>query len=214
MSFSRFDGLYEPWLNFTPSRTPDTPYLELACCLTASRQVELLAHARAALQKLTEDTVIKMVFNPQVYESMESIQVLLILALWPPTHQGGNIKDGRMLIASAVSMAMNMGLSGSTKRLDDMRKAQPGTHTPEQWADAELRAQVVCPIIAPSLECLCLVSRPILSLLLVGYINERRVHALSRNRQKLPCKTERQRCQIRQNGYIYAYERARRQRLS
>lgn len=50
---------------------------------------------------------------------MESIQSLLILSLWPPVYglAESNFQDGRVLIASAVSMAMNLRLNEASAKV-------------------------------------------------------------------------------------------------
>lgn len=51
-----------------------------------------------------------------MYESLETVQGLIILSLWEPvcgvTQSGG--RDGKMLISMAVSMATNMRLNESS----------------------------------------------------------------------------------------------------
>lgn len=82
------------------------------------------------LQKLTEDTVVKTIFNPRSSESLDTIQSLLVLSLWSPICGGAEsgIRDGRLLIASAVSMAMNLHLnecSGKVMAMQDKKDKNP-----------------------------------------------------------------------------------------
>ncbi|KAJ7792440.1 hypothetical protein B0H14DRAFT_2931001 [Mycena olivaceomarginata] len=58
--------------------------------------------------------------NPQ--PSPESIRALLILSVWTPIcGTGVEARDGRLLIASAVSMAMNLHLQDESKRASGLR---------------------------------------------------------------------------------------------
>lgn len=82
------------------------------------------ALVKLQLQKLTEDSIAKMIFNPRPSESVEAIQALLILSLWtplggPPENEG---RDGRLLIASAVSMAMNLRLNQASLKANNLQK--------------------------------------------------------------------------------------------
>ncbi|KAF8217974.1 hypothetical protein K438DRAFT_2006916 [Mycena galopus ATCC 62051] len=118
-----FDERYGPWLNFKPIRNTNGSLLEVVCCAIASRHLD---HAliQVQLQKLTEDSIAKMIFNPRPAESVEAIQALLILSLWaplggPPENEG---RDGRLLIASAVSMAMNLRLNQASLKANTLKK--------------------------------------------------------------------------------------------
>lgn len=152
----RFNEQYVPWLNFELYREPGipTPVLDLACCLVASRHWD--EHTQAIvcprLQKLTEETVIKIIFNSRQAESLESIQTLLILSLWSPVHKSGSgIRDGRLLIASAVSMAMNLRLSEASRKVADYKvtrnKPDGSLVTLEELEECKAKARVVscCP---------------------------------------------------------------------
>lgn len=58
-----------------------------------------------------------MVFNPGMFESIETIHGLIMLALWPSS-QG----DGKVLISMAVSIATNMQLNKAAARIAEMRQ--------------------------------------------------------------------------------------------
>lgn len=79
----------------------------------ASRHLDSVTRSAVVpqLQKLTEDAILKHVFNP--VPSTESIEAVLTLSLWSSV--GGPVydavRDGRLLIASGVSMATNLRLS-------------------------------------------------------------------------------------------------------
>jgi hypothetical protein len=146
-----------PWLNFELIREGGvpTPVLDLACCIVASRHLDEQTRTRvsARLQKLTEDTVIKIIFNSRAAETLESIQTLLILSLWSPVYRGGSgIRDGRLLIASAVSMALNLRLSEASRKASEMRstrlRADGRPASAQDIADITGRARVVCDVSA------------------------------------------------------------------
>lgn len=127
----RFDERYTPWLNFKPTPNASSALLDIVCCAIASRHLESVsggAQVKMQLQKLTEDSIAKMIFNPRPSESVEAIQALLILSLWaplggPPESDG---RDGRLLIASAVSMAMNLRLNQASQKATALRKLTGG----------------------------------------------------------------------------------------
>jgi hypothetical protein len=126
----RFDHKYTPWLNFRLMRHLNSSFLDTICCTIASRYLEPSStvnqpNVKAQLQGLTEDLVIRMVFNPRISESIEAIQALLILSLWepiggPPENEG---RDGRVLLASAVSMAMNLRLDQASTKAEALQKS-------------------------------------------------------------------------------------------
>ncbi|KAF8208203.1 hypothetical protein K438DRAFT_1813599 [Mycena galopus ATCC 62051] len=122
-----FDERYTPWLNFKPTRNTSGALLDVVCCAIASRHLDN-ALIQVQLQKLTEDSIAKMIFNPRPSESVEAIQALLILSLWaplggPPENEG---RDGRLLIASAVSMAMNLRLNQASLKANALKKKNSG----------------------------------------------------------------------------------------
>ncbi|KAJ7185706.1 hypothetical protein C8R46DRAFT_385042 [Mycena filopes] len=127
--FEIFDEKFTPWLNFKLLRTPNSSLLDTVCCTIAARYADPSydsAHPgyTAQLQTLTEDLVMRMIFNPRSAESIEAIQALLILSLWepiggPPDTEG---RDGRVLLASAVSMAMNLRLNQASFKADALQQ--------------------------------------------------------------------------------------------
>ncbi|KAJ3797558.1 hypothetical protein GGU11DRAFT_784469 [Lentinula aff. detonsa] len=111
---SIFEHNYLPWLNFIPIRETHSPILDLVYCTIASRHVDEATRFVIAprLQALTAENVARMIFQSRRLETLESIQCLLILSMWAPVC-GANedFRDGRLLVASAVSMAHNMRLN-------------------------------------------------------------------------------------------------------
>ncbi|KAF7292975.1 hypothetical protein MIND_01196700 [Mycena indigotica] len=122
-----FDERYTPWLNFKPARNTNSAVLDMVCCAVAARHLDnspASIQAKMLLQKLTDDSIAKIIMNPRPHESVESIQALLILSLWAPL--GGPVdnegRDGRLLVASAVSMAMNLRLNQASLKASSLRK--------------------------------------------------------------------------------------------
>lgn len=85
-------------------------FLRLARCLIASRLMDETTRDSIIppLQSLTEQVVGREVFNPK--PSVESVEAIAILSLWAPVGVQACARDGRLLIASAVSMAINLRL--------------------------------------------------------------------------------------------------------
>ncbi|KAF7329727.1 hypothetical protein MKEN_00236000 [Mycena kentingensis (nom. inval.)] len=123
-----FETRYSPWINLPPARTENTNSLfDIVRCTIASRHLPPATRLSVAprLQKLTEDVFVRELFNPQ--PSLESIRALLILSVWTPIcGTGAEARDGRLLIASAVSMGMNIFLQNESKRAMTLRADKDG----------------------------------------------------------------------------------------
>ncbi|KAK7470207.1 hypothetical protein VKT23_001644 [Stygiomarasmius scandens] len=116
-----FSQKYTPWLNFTPIREHENPLLDLVCCTIATRDLDDANRALIAprLQALTQDSCAKMIFqSSRRSESIEAVQCLLILSLWAPLcGYSDDFQDGRTLIASAVSIALNCRLNEASDKV-------------------------------------------------------------------------------------------------
>lgn len=102
------------------------------------------------LQALTADSVAKMIFQSRRSETLESIQCLLILSLWAPVcGTEEDFRDGRLLIASAVSMAHNTRLNEACQLVTKLRdKRAKGEDVAEhEIADAVNKTRLVRPYI-------------------------------------------------------------------
>ncbi|KAJ3771960.1 hypothetical protein FB446DRAFT_690051 [Lentinula raphanica] len=122
-----FEHNYLPWLNFSLIRDRVNPLLDLTCCAIASRHLGDGTRSSVAprLQALLTNCIAKMILQSRKSETLESIQCLLILSLWVPvcgTDEGS--RDGRLLIASAVTMALNMRLNEACELTVALRDAQ------------------------------------------------------------------------------------------
>ncbi|KAJ6463943.1 hypothetical protein C8R45DRAFT_1024662 [Mycena sanguinolenta] len=128
-----FETKYTPWICGQPGPLEVTnSFLDLVRCTVASRHLPPAARSSVAprLHKLTEDVFVREIFNPQ--PSLDSIKALLILALWTPIcGNGAEPRDGRLLITSAVSVAMNLHLQDASKRALSLRAVKEEL-SPEQ----------------------------------------------------------------------------------
>lgn len=135
--FSRFEQNYLPWLNFSPIREVHSPLLDLVYCTIASRHLDDRTRAEVAprLQSLTAENVARMILQSRRSETLESIQCLLILSLWAPVcGVDEDSRDGRLLVASAVTMAHNMRLNEACQvaaRLQSKREKGEDVHDQE-----------------------------------------------------------------------------------
>ncbi|KAJ6588289.1 hypothetical protein B0H19DRAFT_1098632 [Mycena capillaripes] len=131
-----FETRYTPWLCAQPGPLQGSnSLLDIVRCTIASRHLSPTIRSTIAprLQKLTEDVFLREIFNPQ--PSLESIRALLILSVWTPIcGTGAEARDGRLLIASAVSMAMNLHLQDESKRVVSLRGAKDGL-SPDKQAE-------------------------------------------------------------------------------
>ncbi|KAJ6591026.1 hypothetical protein DFH09DRAFT_1138355 [Mycena vulgaris] len=129
-----FENRYTPWLCAQPGSLECTnSLLDIVRCTIASRHLAPRTRSAIAprLQKLTEDVFLREIFNPQ--PALESIKALLILSVWAPIcGTGAEARDGRLLIASAVSMAMNLHLQNESKRAIGLRADKDGLTSDKQ----------------------------------------------------------------------------------
>ncbi|KAJ7481456.1 hypothetical protein FB451DRAFT_129101 [Mycena latifolia] len=133
-----FETRYSPWLCAQPGSLECTnSLLDIVRCTIASRHLAPGVRSVIAprLHKLTEEVFFREVFNPQ--PSLESIKALLILSVWTPLcGTGAEARDGRLLIASAVSMAMNLHLQNESKRATGLQ-AEEGGLGPDKQAELD-----------------------------------------------------------------------------
>ncbi|KZP13479.1 hypothetical protein FIBSPDRAFT_797797, partial [Athelia psychrophila] len=132
-----FESRYSPWINLQPFSAPNpSMLLTLAHCLVASRHLDPATRSAVVppLQKLTEDAILRHVFS--AIPSTQAIQAVMVLSLWCPIGggEGGQgqgqgqgrgeveVRDGRLLVASAVSMAMNLRLSQAIEYVAGLRE--------------------------------------------------------------------------------------------
>ncbi|KAF8208176.1 hypothetical protein K438DRAFT_1813558 [Mycena galopus ATCC 62051] len=131
-----FESRYAPWLCAQPETLEGSnSLLDIVRCTIASRHLSPAARTTIApqLQKLTEDVFLREIFNPQ--PPLESIRALLILSVWTPICGGVEARDGRLLIASAVSMAMNLHLQSESKRAISLRTDKATISDPDKQTE-------------------------------------------------------------------------------
>ncbi|KAG6334098.1 hypothetical protein ID866_4990 [Astraeus odoratus] len=108
-----FEQRYSPWLNLQPNYHNDSPIVQLAQCCVASRHLDIATRAVVApqLYRLADEAMFKQAFSP--LPSTEAIYATLIHSLWCPVGDSTSreTRDGRLVAATAVSMAMNLRLS-------------------------------------------------------------------------------------------------------
>ncbi|KAE9409792.1 hypothetical protein BT96DRAFT_984159 [Gymnopus androsaceus JB14] len=165
---SIFEHNYLPWLNFTLIRERPSPLLDLVCCTIASRHLTEPRRSIVAvrLQALATENAAKMIMQSRRSETLEAIQCLLILSLWAPVcGSSEDSRDGRLLIASAVTMALDMRLNDACELAMTLRDAHLRGEdvTDQEMLDASSRARLWIALTnAESLLCdRCLYSRQI-----------------------------------------------------
>ncbi|KAL4076253.1 hypothetical protein V8B97DRAFT_2028809 [Scleroderma yunnanense] len=108
-----FEERYNPWLNLPPNYHNDSPLVRLAQCCVASRHLEPSTRSMVTpqLYRLADEAIFKQAFSP--LPSTDAIHATLIHSLWGPVGDPSSreTRDGRLLAATAVSMAMNLRLS-------------------------------------------------------------------------------------------------------
>lgn len=107
---SRFQTNFFPWLNLPGhDALNEDPIWVLAQCAVASRHLDDATHPHAEhrLRKAAEDATFGQVFSP--CPSLAAIQSLLVLSIWPLSREAPpeEIKDHRMQLTSAITMAQN-----------------------------------------------------------------------------------------------------------
>lgn len=121
---------------------------EDATLKTSQRHMDVDTRSLVAerLQQLTEDRISKLLFNSKAYQSLEAIQCLLILSLWAPIsgNSESSKRDGRSLIAAAVSMAMNMKLDMASGRLEAASPKGESPRVDGETIELGIRARLVC----------------------------------------------------------------------
>ncbi|KAF5371207.1 hypothetical protein D9758_004092 [Tetrapyrgos nigripes] len=139
-----FSERYTPWLNFTLIRENhhDTDsMLDLVCCTVASRHLDDSARSTVTprLQALTQNCCARLIFQSRNSSSLEAIQSLLILSLWAPVCGASEeSRDARMLIGSAVSIAMNYRLNEACDKAFKMLIARQRGEMIDETAFEEL----------------------------------------------------------------------------
>ncbi|KAJ7592994.1 hypothetical protein C8J56DRAFT_930103 [Mycena floridula] len=114
----RFCSDFQPWLNF-PYMRDNGAILDVIACTVASRYSDDHSTVLPRLQKLTNETISKIIRDGPYQASLEAIQALLIVSLWPgPTSMAqSKIPNSQVLISAAVSMAIMLRLNIASTRV-------------------------------------------------------------------------------------------------
>ncbi|KAJ7184729.1 hypothetical protein C8R46DRAFT_883296 [Mycena filopes] len=128
-----FNTHYTPWLNFQPSRNSPNPLVDIACSAVAARHLEGTSgrEVRLRLQALAYESIARMIFSASAVDSVEGVQCLLIIALWPPFGASATPAPAethgwtpRWLIAASVRMARTLRLDHASAVVLDLRKQE------------------------------------------------------------------------------------------
>ncbi|KAJ7592949.1 hypothetical protein C8J56DRAFT_486187 [Mycena floridula] len=127
--YGMFLSDFQPWLSFPGILDENGATLEIVCCTVAARHLELQARSTILprLQKLTDSTISRILFNGPSAGSLEAIQALLIVSLWPPIVTESTLPDSQVLLGAAVSMAMNQQISTASTKLLQMQASNYAT---------------------------------------------------------------------------------------
>ena len=149
----RFEERYSPWLNLQPSNRNDGALLRLAQCCIASRHLDpsIRSIVTPQLYRLADELIFKQSFNP--LPSTDAIHAILVLSLWEPIADAASRepRDGRLIAATAVSMAMNLRLSEAMVYAQTLRQEKKPNEPPgAELAEALDKARLVCPLSSAS----------------------------------------------------------------
>ena len=141
----RFESSYAPWLSLPPDAPEADPVLDLVRCTIASRHLEssIRASVFPTLRRLTEEAIMKHVFNPA--PSPAIIQAFALLALWSPfdtfSSSSSETHDSRLIAASAINMCISLRFDQAAAEhvLNDHRKlgAEPSSQETAMLTAAE-----------------------------------------------------------------------------
>lgn len=144
----RFEERHGPWLNLQPGNRGDGPLLRLAQCCVASRHLDpsIRSIVTPQLYRLAEEVISRQSFNP--LPSTDAIHAILILSLWEPVGDTTpkEPRDGRLVAATAVSMAMNLRLSEAMVYAQTLRnQKKPNEPQGVELVEALDKARLVRP---------------------------------------------------------------------
>ena len=114
INVSSFESHYAPWLSLPPNiLAEEDPVLDLIRCTVASRHLEASIRVSVfpTLRRLTEEAIMKHIFNPT--PSPAIIQAFALLALWSPFDTSSpslssETHDSRLIAAAAINMCSSL----------------------------------------------------------------------------------------------------------
>ena len=117
---SSFESHYAPWLSLPPNTfAEEDPILDLIRCTVASRHLDASIRMGVfpTLRRLTEEAIMKHIFNPT--PSPAIIQAFALLALWSPfdtssPSSSSETHDSRLIAAAAVNMCSSLRFDQAT----------------------------------------------------------------------------------------------------
>ncbi|KIK69692.1 hypothetical protein GYMLUDRAFT_518684 [Collybiopsis luxurians FD-317 M1] len=127
-----FQRNYLPWLGFSLIHSEGFPMLDLVCCTIASRSLPtpVLSLVSDRLLRVTEHAISQIILYPSPAYVLESIQMLIMVALWAPisTAHSNQPEDGgrdpHLLLSSAISLATRVRLNDAPERYSMLRKSR------------------------------------------------------------------------------------------
>lgn len=129
-----FEERYNPWLNLQPNYHSHSPLVQLAQCCVASRHLDPATRSIVTpqLYRLADEAIFKQAFSP--LPSTDAIHATLIHSLWGPVGDptSRETRDGRLLAATAVSMAMNLRLSQAMTYARTLRNQKKPDEPPSE----------------------------------------------------------------------------------
>lgn len=140
-----FEERYNPWLNLQPNYHSHSPLVQLAQCCVASRHLDPATRSIVTpqLYRLADEAIFKQAFSP--LPSTDAIHATLIHSLWGPVGDptSRETRDGRLLAATAVSMAMNLRLSQAMTYAKTLRnQKKPDEPQSEELVEALDKARL------------------------------------------------------------------------
>ncbi|KAJ4490385.1 hypothetical protein J3R30DRAFT_3693991 [Lentinula aciculospora] len=121
-----FHESFSPWLGFSPNHSDSFPLLSLVCCTIASRKLSSSFLVADRLLRATEHAIFQVILRPPPTYVLESIQALILIAMWAPFCSSNEPEDGwrdpHLLLSSAVSLATKIKLNEAPERYSTLRK--------------------------------------------------------------------------------------------
>ncbi|TFY72967.1 hypothetical protein EVG20_g1 [Dentipellis fragilis] len=129
-----FDLHYLPWLSLPETDIGNDPFLDLVRCTVASRHLDPLSRTTVApaLHKLTEEAVIRHVFNP--CPSPAVVLAFTALALWMPLSKSStsDTYDNRLIAGAAVNMCISLHMNQASTDVQQLtERIEGGENSPQ-----------------------------------------------------------------------------------
>ncbi|KAJ3731489.1 hypothetical protein DFJ43DRAFT_414324 [Lentinula guzmanii] len=121
-----FHQSFSPWLGFSVTHSNSFPLLKLVCCTIASRKSKSTSSLVAdRLLYAAEHALSQIIIRPPPAYILESIQALILIALWTPLSSSNEPEEGwsdpHLLLSSAVSLATKIRLNEAPDKYSMLR---------------------------------------------------------------------------------------------